>query len=248
MASAVVWWGHSTVLIEIDGARFLTDPLLRRRLVHITRRAPAVDPTALGRIDAVLISHAHRDHLDLPTLRSLGGGVPVIAPRGAARHLRGLGDVHELEAGASLTLRGTKLTATPAVHTAMRGGRRIPALGYLIGPDVYFAGDTDLFDAMAALAPLRLALLPVWGYGPSLGPGHLDPARAADALALLRPRMAVPIHWGTYFPAYRGLRGHRLLTEPPLDFARRAAEIAPDVRVVVLRPGERLELSSPAPG
>ena len=78
-------------------------------------------------------------------------------------------------------------------------GRPADALGYVIaggGRRVYFAGDTELFEEMSELRPIDLALLPVWGWGPSLNPGHLDPAGAARALALLRPRVAVPIHWG----------------------------------------------------
>ena len=238
-AADVTWWGHATTVVETGGARIATDPLLRRRLAHITRRAAAVSPGALGDLDAVLISHVHRDHLDLPTLRRLGPGLPVIVPVGAARHLRGFGDVVELAEGDSVEVAGVRVTATPAVHTALRGGGRVPCLGFLIGTDVYFAGDTDLFDGMAALGPLALALLPVWGYGPTLGPGHLDPDRAAEALRMLEPQVAVPIHWGTYFPLPFP-SAHRLLRTPPLDFARRAAEIAPSVRVAVLRPGERL--------
>ncbi len=239
MSAAVTWWGHSTTVVEVGGARIATDPLLRQRLAHITRRAAPVAPGALGDLDAVLISPVHRDHLDQPTLRRLGPGLPIIAPAGAARHLRGVGDVVELEAGASVDVAGVRVTATHAVHTALRGGRRVPCLGFRIGAGIYFAGDTDLFDGMSALGPLDLALLPVWGYGPTLGPGHLDPERAARALTLLRPRVAVPIHCGTYFPVPFA-SGHPLLRTPPLDFARRAAELAPSVRVAVLQPGERL--------
>ena len=75
------------------------------------------------------------------------------------------------------------------------------------GRRVYFAGDTDLFDGMADLAPVDVALLPIWGWGPTMGPGHMDPARAAQAAALLRARLAIPIHWGTYYPIHLGLQG-----------------------------------------
>jgi L-ascorbate metabolism protein UlaG (beta-lactamase superfamily) len=242
VSRAVTWLGHATALLEVGGARLLTDPLLRGRLAHITRRVPEIAPDAVGPIDAVLISHVHRDHLDRPTLQALGRDVPIVAPRGAAAALRGLGPVHELDAGESTTVAGVTVTATPAVHDAMRGGHRVPALGYVVDGDLYFAGDTDLFDAMGTLAPLELALLPVWGYGPTLGPGHLDPERAAQAVAVLHPRVAVPIHWGTYFPLPLGLRGHRLLRDPPHTFAACAAELAPATQVVVLEPGGRLAL------
>lgn len=223
--------------------RLLTDPLLRPRLAHITRRVAHIPPASLGRIDGILISHVHFDHLDRPTLRALGSVVPIVAPRGAAASLRGLGPVHELDAGQSTLLAGVPVTATAAVHSAMRRGRRVPAVGYVVDRDLYFAGDTDRFDAMADLAPLELALLPVWGYGPTLGPGHLNPERAAEAVALLRPRVAVPVHWGTYFPLPLGLRGHHLLRDPPRSFAARAALLAPATEVVVLPPGGRLELN-----
>jgi L-ascorbate metabolism protein UlaG (beta-lactamase superfamily) len=95
---------------------------------------------------------------------------------------------------------------------------------------------------MESLAPLDLALLPVWGWGPSLGEGHLDPRAAARALTLLRPRVAVPIHWGTYFPVPLGLRGHDRLEEPPREFATHAAAVAPDVEVRILEPGEGFDL------
>ncbi|MCW2957570.1 MAG: hypothetical protein JWP18_373 [Solirubrobacterales bacterium] len=246
MTRTATWLGHATVLLEVRGVRLLTDPLLRPRLAHITRRVPPVDPLSLGRIDAILISHVHHDHLDRPTLRALGSHIPIIAPRGAAASLRALGPVRELESGGTTDVLGVTVTATDAVHDAARrpGGRKVPSLGYVVDEDLYFAGDTDRFDAMADLAPLELALLPVWGYGPTLGPGHLDPERAAEATALLRPRLAVPIHWGTYFPLPLGLRGHRLLHEPPRTFAARAAQLAPASRVVVLEPGGRVELGA----
>ena len=82
------------------------------------------------------------------------------------------------------------------------------------GRRVYFAGDTDIFDGMADLAPVDVALLPIWGWGPTMGPGHMDPARAAQAAALLQARLAIPIHWGTYYPIHLGLQG-------PPGFSRR---------------------------
>lgn len=231
------------MLLDVGGVRLITDPLLRPRLAHITRRVPDIDPRSLGGVDAVLISHVHLDHLDRPTLRALGTHLPIVAPRGAAASLRGLGEVVELAPGETTQIGGVTVTATPAVHAARRRGRSVPSLGYVVDEDLYFAGDTDRFDAMADLAPLELALLPVWGYGPTLGPGHLDPERAAEAAALLRPKVAIPIHWGTYFPLPLGLRGHRLLREPPRTFAARAAELAPATRVVVAAPGQQVALA-----
>lgn len=240
MSRAVTWLGHASVRVEVNGAAFLTDPLLRRRMGHLTRRVPLPAPAATAGLSAVLLSHVHRDHLDLPTLRALGRELPIVVPRGGASLLRGFGDVRELDVGERTTIDGVEIIATPATHTASRGRARPPCLGYVIDGDVYFAGDTDLFAGMADLGLLVLALLPVWGWGPSLGPGHLDPVRAAEALALLRADVAVPIHWGTYFPV--GLRGRALLRDPPRDFARAAAATAPASEVRMLEPGGRLEL------
>jgi len=120
----------------------------------------------------------------------------------------------------------------------------VPALGYLLTGSVrvWFAGDTDLFDGMGGFGDdLDVALLPVAGWGPRVPRGHLDPERAAQALALLRPRVAVPIHWGTYRPAHRG-PGARFLREPAEKFVREAASLAPEVDVRVLQPGEQLAL------
>jgi L-ascorbate metabolism protein UlaG (beta-lactamase superfamily) len=88
---------------------------------------------------------------------------------------------------------------------------------------------------------LDLALLPVWGWGPTLGPGHLNPDRAARAAALLSPRLAVPIHWGTLYPPGLARLRPRPLSEPPREFAARARVLAPEVEVRVATPGEQVD-------
>jgi len=159
----------------------------------------------------------------------------------------GVSNVVEVAEGDAIDFGGLRISAVRARHDSRRGpfGPRASPLGWIFESSrqrVYFAGDTELFPEMEALRPLDLALLPVWGWGPRLGPGHLTPAAAATALTLLRPRRAVPIHWGTYYPV--GLRrlAPRHLRQPPCDFARIAADVAPEVRVDVLRPGEGLAL------
>ena len=112
---------------------------------------------------------------------------------------------------------------------------------------MWFAGDTGRFDEMRALAGrVDLALLPVWTWGPHLGPGHLGPRSAAEVLREVGPAAAVPIHWGTLYPR----RLHRLwpgpLAEPGERFAGHAARLAPDVDVRVLRPGEGTSIVLPA--
>jgi L-ascorbate metabolism protein UlaG (beta-lactamase superfamily) len=242
---SVTWIGHSTVLVEAAGVRLLTDPLLRPRLAHVRRVAPAaarIEPE----LDAILVSHVHYDHLDLPSLR-LVRAKRIVVPHGAGRLLerRGFGPVVELEADEELSLGAVTVRATPAEHRARRGVRAdTPALGYLVSTParVYFAGDTQVFEGMRELAPgLEVALLPIWGWGPRVGPGHLDPRGAAEALRLLAPRLAIPIHWGTYRRI--GLsRNAAALREPAERFERLAAELAPEVTVRILAPGERLEI------
>jgi L-ascorbate metabolism protein UlaG (beta-lactamase superfamily) len=239
----VRWLGHATVLIESGQARLLTDPLLRTRLWHLSRRVSV--PPVGGPLDAVLISHVHRDHLDVASLASLEGNPCIVGPRGLADLLlhRGFDRVVELEEGEAATVADVRVVATSARHPTRRGWRSpwVPALGFIIegAQRIYFAGDTDIYPEMARLAPLDLALLPVWGWGPKLGAGHMNPHTAAQAVQLLRPRVAVPIHWGTYWPS--GRRGPRL-TQPPREFALEAAEVAPDVDVRILSPGDTLEL------
>ncbi|HEX6763054.1 MAG TPA: MBL fold metallo-hydrolase [Gaiellaceae bacterium] len=246
-ATRITYVGHATVLVELDGVRLLTDPVLRRRVLHLRRRAP-VPRGALRDLDAALISHAHWDHLDPRSLARLGRGLRCVVPRGAGRLLRRhrFRNVVELGVGESTVIAGVTVTATPAEHDAGRGplGVRAPALGFVVSGSkrVYFAGDTDLFDGMAELAPLDVALLPVTGWGPRLPPGHLDARRAAEALRLLEPRAAVPIHWGTYAPLTMRRATPALERAPAEEFARLAAEVAPEVEVHVLAPGETCEL------
>ena len=157
----------------------------------------------------------------------------------------------ELEEGEEWRVGAVSIRATHAKHEGRRGliGVQAPPVGYLVSGSarVYFAGDTDLFEGMALIEPnLDVALLPVAGWGPRLPPGHLDPLRAAEALRLLRPRVAVPIHWGTYRRI--GLsREPAALREPAESFARLAAELAPDVDVRVLPVGSTLDLSGETP-
>jgi L-ascorbate metabolism protein UlaG (beta-lactamase superfamily) len=249
----LVWLGHATVLVELAGTRILTDPVLRSRVAHLRRHAPATTPAMPAGLDAVLLSHLHYDHADVPTLRRVDAVVPVVAPHGTRRALAstaGLGDVREVGVGDVVEIGlGVTVRAVPARHDGRRRPLSAPidALGFVIEGDgrrIYFAGDTDLYDGMERIGDggLDVALLPVWGWGPSLGPGHLDPDGAARAAALLRPRVAIPIHWGTFLPAGLRRRHAALLVDPPRTFAARAAQLAPDVTVTVLAPGEALEL------
>ena len=243
-AARLTWLGHSTVLVELDGARVLTDPVLRRLVGHLQRSSPVAGRT-LGRLDLVLVSHVHYDHLDLRSLASLDVE-RVAVPAGAAKLVRRRvkADVVELEVGDELEVGAVRVRATHADHPANRLPltQELPSLGFVIAGSrsVYFAGDTDLFDGMESLAPgLDVALLPVAGWGPKLPAGHMDPRAAAEAARRLRPRIAVPIHWGTYRPIYR-----RTSYDPlaPESFAAAVRELAPGVEPRILQEGETLSL------
>lgn len=236
--------GHATILIEIDGLRLLTDPVLRSRIWHLRRRQTAIRESWYQNLDAVLISHLHWDHLDLPSLKLLDDTTQLIVPPGAAQMLRrrGFKHVRELPVDQSLALGQVTITATYALHngTRFRFGPASDSLGFIIhgSQTIYFAGDTDLFPEMAGLADqLDIALLPVWGWGPTLGPGHLDPYRAALALQMLTPSLAIPIHWGTLHPLGFDWLDPAFLKEPPHTFARHASQLAPQVNVQILPPG-----------
>jgi L-ascorbate metabolism protein UlaG (beta-lactamase superfamily) len=240
--------GHATVFVDLDGVRLLTDPLLRNRVAHL-RRALPVSARAHRGLDAVLVSHAHYDHLDLPSLEKLGKKLPIVLPRGLGGLLRKrrFESVVEVEVGETIRIGELEILAVPAEHDRSRGpfGASADPVGYVISGTrtVYFAGDTDLFDGMSDLGPVDLALVPIWGWGPGLGGGHLDPVGAAEAVARIRPGVVVPIHWGTYFPIHLGLRGRPGFVQvPPLEFLAAMKEQSPGTRVQILQPGEDLEL------
>ncbi len=241
------WVGHGTVVVAMGGARVIVDPVLRPRVLHLKRfhRIPAA---ALRGLDAVLITHQHHDHLDPPSLERLGKDLPVIVPKGASGLLRRkrFTRVSEIAEGERLRIGGLEVLATPAAHDGKRDqplGPHADPIGFRLeaGRSVYVAGDTDLFDGMAAIGPIDVACLPIFGWGPNLGPGHMDPARAAEAALRLQAKVAIPIHWGTLWPIGRG--------EPPREPAERfsaaMAETAPACEALVLEPGGTIPLEAP---
>ncbi len=255
----VVFLGHASTIIEMDGVRLVTDPVLRRLVGPLYRRVPQPLSGPLVDPDAILISHMHLDHYDPRSLRLFRRDTPILAPLGAGLSLewRGFKQVHEVTPGERLRIGPVEVVGTEAKHRGTRHplAARTPSLGYVVaGPySVYFAGDTGLFPGMAGVWHERLdvALLPIAGIGPLMPESkHLSPRHAIKAMEILRPRLVVPIHWGTYH-----LPGTALFRMRP-DFHRRApylfqaqaAALEPDVHTVMLRPGETLSVDGALKG
>lgn len=242
--------GHATVLLDFGDVRVLTDPFLRHRLGPLERHGPLPESDSYADVDVVVISHGHHDHLDRPSLRALGNRPIVLVPRGLGSSVRRAtgGEVVELSAGERTAIGALTITAVPARHWVSPGAPRGQPIGYELddGVRVYFAGDTGPFPGMRRLvAAADVALLPVWTWGPHLGPGHLGPRSAAEVLADAGPTVAVPIHWGTLYPTRLHHVWRRPLEEPGDRFAAHAAREAPEVDVRVLRPGESTRVDPP---
>jgi L-ascorbate metabolism protein UlaG (beta-lactamase superfamily) len=244
--------------MHIAGVRLVTDPLLRPS-VSFLRWAHEPPPRGLAdRTDIVLVSHPHRDHLDLPSLAMFTAGTQFLVPVGSGPLVRRVarGPVTELAVGDTTTLDGVHVRATHAEHDGRRGAGRTPertagpALGFVVSArsTIYFAGDTDLFAGMADVGPrIDLALLPVGGWGLTLPAGHLNPLRAAQALRMLGARRAIPIHWGSLrIPLLWRIDPSRFTT-PGSDFEAHARKLAPEVDAFVAAPGQAIEVTGGGP-
>lgn len=255
MPVEITWWGHATATVRDSGTTLLTDPLLTRRCAHLRRRRGELPPARVAAADAVLVSHLHSDHLHLRSLARLPAGTPLLLPRGALdavpllRRVAGGLRIHELTPGERLSVGRVTVRAVPAAHDGRWlpfARTRVRPLGFVVEGEgrTYFAGDTDLFGGMAEeVGPVDTALLPVGGWGPGLGHGHLNAERAAEALTRLRPSCAVPVHYGTYWPwGMSAVRPHEFHA-PGDEFVRHAARLAPEVAVHRLGHGESVRLA-----
>jgi L-ascorbate metabolism protein UlaG (beta-lactamase superfamily) len=253
----VQFLGHSTVKLNVGGLVVVTDPVLTNRVGHLHRVARGIEINLLADIQVILISHLHSDHLHLPSIRALPHRPTVVVPRGSANWLskRLPNPIEELAPGETYERDGVKFHGVHANHSGFRWGPRLTigpqsvAMGHIIDDGVakvYAPGDTDIFDEMAEFSDVDLALMPVWGWGPNIGPGHLDPERAAQATDLIAPRFAIPIHWGTlsvaglaHLPGPHGHRMRHLLKSPPIEYA---SAVKGPTKVMVVQPGETVEV------
>jgi L-ascorbate metabolism protein UlaG (beta-lactamase superfamily) len=257
---AVTWFGHASALLEIDGRRVLVDPVWGHRVSP----SPVFGPTRLHEppmpvedlpvVDAVLISHDHYDHLDLPTVRALLATqtAPFVVPLGIGEHLRKWhvpeDRIVELDWDGTHDVAGLTLTCTEARHFSGRYFHRNTTLWAswaIAGPRhrVYFGGDTGYTPAFAAigaqLGPFDLTLLPIGAYNDAWHAIHMDPEEAVRAHGDLGGAVLLPIHWATFNLAF-----HRW-AEPVQRLL--AAARPRSVTVVVPQPGERIDVLSPPP-
>ena len=215
---ALTWVGHATVMLTTPRLRVLTDPLLEQTLWGLPRaRGAALDPGDVDDVGLILISHAHRDHLSLSTLRRMPRTATVVVPTRCAPLVAPLGfkNVVELGVGQDLDHADVRVTAVPARHSGARGlldRRRRGVNGYVIrtgGRNVYFAGDTGYFAGFVEIqrrfSP-DVALLPISGYQPApFRDEHLSPLDAAYAFEDLRARILIPITHGSFVLSYEPL-------------------------------------------
>jgi L-ascorbate metabolism protein UlaG (beta-lactamase superfamily) len=254
----VTWYGHATTLVEIEGRRVLIDPLWSDRCSPLRRVGPKrlhSMPLALADlppVDAVLISHDHYDHLDMPTVRALNRmqRAPFLVPLGVGAHLERWGvpedRIVELDWDETASVAGLTLTATEARHFSGRSLRRDGTLwsSWVIAGErhrIFYTGDSGYFERYATIGerhgPFAATLVQIGAYSHAWPDIHMFPEQAVEAHIKVRGDLLIPVHWGTF----------NLAPHPWAEPVNRlwAEAKARDVRLVVPRPGDRVDVSAP---
>jgi L-ascorbate metabolism protein UlaG (beta-lactamase superfamily) len=250
----VTWFGHSSLLVEIDGHRVLTDPVWSERVTPIPGvgpkrwNPPEISIPELPAIDAVVISHDHYDHLDEPTVVALNERkVRFFVPLGVGAHLAYWGvpeeRITDLDWWERAKVGDLELVCAPARHASGRAAWDKDATLWagwaLVGPKhrAYYSGDTGLFPAMREigekLGPFDVTMIETGQYHRSWPDWHIGPEQAVAAHTMLKGRVMLPVHWGLLGLAYHSW------TEP-IERVLVAAKQA-NVNVVAPKPGESLE-------
>jgi L-ascorbate metabolism protein UlaG (beta-lactamase superfamily) len=250
VTGTLTWWGHSTSTWLDGEITVLFDPVLTSRLGHLRRVRGPVPPPEAAHADLILISHLHADHAHLPSLRLIAPSAVLIAPAGSRRLLTPAAGkrlrLREVEPGDLVEFGGLQISVLAADHDGRRhpgSSHRGPALGYLVEGSrrCWYPGDTGPEFALPEAGRVDIALVPVGGWGPNLGRGHLDALQAAEAVRRIQPARAVPVHQGTWWPI--GLPQRRDLIDLPAEaFADHVAHLAPTTKVHLLRHGRSVTL------
>ena len=255
----VMFLGHSSFLLQLGGRNVLVDPVFANRLVVLRRqRRPGVMVADLPCIDVVLVTHAHMDHLNRPTLKKLakanGDGVPpvIVLPHHCGDLVRGMGfsEVRTLRWWEETTVAGLRVTATPAKHWGARLFKDTHRGfgGYVIADEagyrLYHSGDTAYFNWFKEigrrLGPFDVALLPIGAYFPDAYRAvHTNPEEALQAFVECGAEIMVPMHFGTF------QLGREPMEEPPIRLMAEAARVGVADRVHVLAEGETMKLRAP---
>lgn len=224
-ADALTWIGHASFLIQLGGKNALIDPVMSPTIAGFIPRnvAPGLAWNALPKIDLVLVTHNHRDHMDVPTLKRLGPDPVYVVPRGLGHWFEraGLRRVVEMAWWQQEAIEGLNLSFVPAEHWSRRTLLDTNASwwgGYVIergGLRVYHSGDSAWFDGYAQIGArcgvIHAAMLPIGAYAPRwfMRSQHMDPDDAVRAFSALGAERFVAMHWGTFKLTDEDLR------EPP---------------------------------